>query len=258
MNNLIVPMMLAGAFSLISPHAMAQQQEIKQQETQNEAAQVSGLKGKELTEFKANMDSLQVTDKEMWSTGDVSSEKARSMTTEELIMQTCRQKLWLILSLYPGSPKVALYRVSRCSNSLTELLSRKDFAPAFLKAYSSFDANPKTNPYYEAMGGPFGLGWILALQGYSALKNQMAGHEKEILLVLCKKYREVKKVNASYPKGQHVYSTTFVGLGTAQNYAKDLFPKARILSIRLETDKSMEPAVKELEKLCGYKVASFL
>jgi hypothetical protein len=216
----------------------------------DEAAQVTDLRARDLAQFKATIDSLQATDKKIWGTGDVSAEKARSMTTEELVMQTCRQNLWLLLSLYPDSPNVALYRASRCSNSLTELLRRKDFAPAFLKAYSSFDANPKTNPHYKDEGGPFGMGWILALQGYPVLKSQLEGHEKEVLLALCEKYREVKTVNASYPKGEHIYSNTFLGFDTAQFYAKKVFPKARIVSVNPFSDKEVERAAQELERLC--------
>ena len=216
----------------------------------DEAAQVTDLRGKDLAQFKATMDSLQVTDKKMWAKGDVSAEEAKRMTTKALIMQTCRQNLWLLLSLYPGSPEVALYRASRCSNSLAELLGRKDFAPAFLQAYSAFDANPKTNPHFKDEGGPFGMGWILALQGYPVLQSQLAGREKEILLALCRKYREVKKVNVSYPKGQHIYSTTFFGLDTAQFFAKKLFPKVHIVSVNPFSEKDVEQAAQELERLC--------
>ena len=215
----------------------------------DEAAQVSGLTGKELVGFKANMDEVRVYDKKLFDSKDVSAEEARRMTTKDLITQTSRLGLILLLVLYPDDPKIGMYRASRCSNSMAELLGRKDFTPAFLQAYSSFDPNPKTHPNFEAEGGLFATGWMLVLQDYPPLQSQSAGHEKEILSALCKKYREMQKVNASYPKGQDPYGPGCFELGPAQRLAKKVFPTARILSVR--SSKDVEPSVQELERLCS-------
>jgi len=215
----------------------------------DEAAQVSGFAGKELVDFKANMDEVRVYDRKSHdSKKDVSAEEAKRMTTKELIAQTGRQNLF-ILSILHDNPNIGLYRASRCSNSMAELLGRKDFTPAFLQAYSSFDPNPKTNPHFEAEGGLFATGWMLLLQNYPTLQSQSAGHEKEILRALCKKYREMQKVNASYPKGQSPYGPNCFELGSAQRFAKKVFPNARILSVH--SVKDLKLAVRELERLCG-------
>ena len=214
----------------------------------DEAARVSGSTGKELADFKANMDEVRVYDKKIYGSKDVSAEEARRMTTKELITQTSRLNLFLLSILY-DDPDIGLYRASRCSNSMAELLSRKDFTPAFLQAYSSFDPNPKIHPHFEAEGGLFATGWMLLLQNYAPLQSQSAGHEKEILRALCKKYREMQKVNASYPKGKDPYGPGCFALGPAQRFARKVFPKARILSVH--TEKDIEPGVRELERLCG-------
>ena len=215
----------------------------------DEAAQVSGLTGKELVDFKTNMDEVRVYDKQIFGSKDVSAEEAKRITTKELITQTSRLNLILLTMLYPDDPKIGMYRASRCSNSMAELLGRKDFTAAFLQAYSSFDPNPKTHPHFEAEGGLFATGWMLSLQAYPPLQSQSVGHEKEILSALCKKYREMQKVNASYPKGQDPYGPGCFALGDAQWYAKKVFPKARILSVH--TDKDVRIGVRELERLCG-------
>ena len=214
----------------------------------DEAAQVSGFTGKGLVGFKANMDEVRVYDKKIYGSKDVSAEEAKRMTTRELITQTSRLNLFLLTVLY-DDPNIGMYRASRCSNSMAELLSRKDFTPAFLQAYSSFDPNPKIHPHFEAEGGLFATGWMLLLQNYPPLQSQSSGHEKEILSTLCKKYREMQKVNASYPKGQDPYGPNCFALGPAQRYAKKVFPKARILSVHTEKDAKI--GVQELERLCG-------
>ena len=215
----------------------------------DEAAQVSGLTGKELADFKANMDEVRVYDKKIYGSKDVSAEEAGRMTTRELITQTSQLNLILLLMLYPDDPKIGMYRASRCSNSMAELLGRKDFTAAFLQAYSAFNPNPKTHPHFEAEGGLFATGWMLSLQGYPPLQGQSAGHEKEILSAIYKKYREMQKVNASYPKGRDPYGPGCFALGDAQRYAKKVFPKARILSVH--SDKDVRVGVQELERLCG-------
>ena len=215
----------------------------------DEGAQVSGLTGKNLVAFKANMDKVRVYDEKIFGSKDVSAEEAKRMTTKELIMQTSRLNLIILTMLYPDDPKIGMYRAFRCSNSVAELLVRKDFTPAFLQAYSSFDLNPKAHPHFEAEGGLFATGWMLSLQDYPPLQSQSAGHEKEILQALCKKYREMQKVNASYPKGQDPYGPGCFELGPAQQFAKKVFPNARILSVHSEKD--MKIGIKELERLCG-------
>ena len=215
----------------------------------DEAAQVSGLTGKELVAFKANMEEVRVYDRKIYGSKDVSAEEAKRMTTKELITQTSRLNLILLLMLYPNDPKIGMYRASRCSNSMAELLGRKDFTQAFLQAYSSSDPNPKTHPHFEAEGGLFATGWMLALLDYPPLQSQSARHEKEILSALCKKYREMQKINASYPKGQDPYGPGCFELEPAQQLAKKVFPKARILSVHSEMD--MKMGVQELERLCG-------
>lgn len=215
----------------------------------NEAAEVSGLTGKELTEFKANMDGLRVTDKQLpYSKNDVSAEEAKRMTTKQLITQTSRLDIIIISSLY-DNPDIGIYRASHCSNSMAELLTRKDFTVAFLQAYSSFDPNPKTNPHFEEEGGLFATDWMLLLQNYPLLRSQSEGHEKEILLALCKKYREEQKVNASYPKGQAPYPPTPFPLEPAQRFARKVLPNARILSVH--SVKDVELGVQDLERLCS-------
>lgn len=215
----------------------------------DEAAQVSGLTGKELADFKANMDEVRVYDKKIYGSKDVSAEEAGRMTTRELITQTSQLNLILLLMLYPDDPKIGMYRASRCSNSMAELLGRKDFTAAFLQAYSAFNPNPKAHPHFEAEGGLFATGWMLSLQGYPPLQGQSAGHEKEILSAVYKKYQEMQKVNASYPKGRDPYGPGCFALGDAQRYAKKVFPKARILSVH--SDKDVRVGVQELERLCG-------
>ena len=216
---------------------------------QDEAAQVSGLTGKELAAFKANMDEVRVTDKQLpGSEKDVSAEQAKRMTTKELIAQTGRQKL-IVLSMLHENPNIGLYRASRCSNSVAELLGRKDLTAAFLQAYSSFDPDPKAHPHFEDEGGVFALGWMLLLADYPPLQSRSAGHEKEVLSALCRKYREMQKANASYPEGQSPYGPGCFALDTAQRLARKVFPKARILSVRTQGD--VELGVRELEQLCG-------
>lgn len=175
------------------------------------------------------------------------------MTTKELIRQTCQQKLFILMMLYPDNPETALYRASRASNSLAELLRRKDFAPAFLQAYSSFDVNPKTNPHFEEESGYFATNWMLSLLNFPALRNQLNGHEKEVLSAVCRKYREIQKVNDSYPRGKAPYSEGSFPLDPAKEFAKKVFPKARIQSWRptsgKDLNKQMEPAIQELEEL---------
>ena len=177
---------------------------------QDEAAQVSGLTGKDLAEFRANMDEVRV---------------------------------------YEDNPNIGLYCASRCSNSMAELLTRKDFTPAFLEAYSSFDPNPKTHPHFKDEGGLLATDWVLLLQNHPSLQSQSAGHEKEILSALYRKCREMQKVNVSYPKGQAPYQPMPFALGPAQRFAKKAFPRARILSVH--TDRDVQLGVQELERLCG-------
>jgi len=222
----------------------------------DEAAEASGLIGKDLVAFKANMDEVRVYDKQIFGSKDVSAEEARRMTTRGLITQTSRLKLYLLLILHPDLPKIAMYRASRCSNSMAELLGRKDFTAAFLQAYSSFDPNPKTHSHFQEEGGLFATGWMLALQDHPRLRSQSAGHEKEILAVLCKDYRKCQKVNASYPKGQAPYGPTPFPLEQAQRFARRVFPHARIFSVRLnrgpaEFVRDVKLGIKELEQLCG-------
>ena len=214
----------------------------------DEAAEVSGLTGKDLVGFKANMDEVRVYDKQMFGAKDVSAEEAQRMTTKELITQTNKLDL-IILSVLYDNPNIGIYRASRCSNSMAELLGRKDFTAAFLQAYSSFDPNPKTNSHFKDQGGLFATDWMLVLQNYPSLQNQTAGHEKEILSALCKKCREMQKVNASYPKGQAPYGPIPFALGPAQRFAKKVFPNARILSVH--SDKDIELGIQELERLCS-------
>jgi hypothetical protein len=216
---------------------------------QDEAAEISGATGKDLSDFKANMDEVRAYDKKIYGSKDVSAEAAKRMTTRELIMQTTKLDLWLLVTLYPDNPKIAMYRASRCSNSMVELLRRKDFYPAFIQAYSSFNPNPKTNPRFKDEGGLFGTGWMLSLLTDTPLRSQSIGHEKEILSALCKQYREMQKVNASYPKGQEPYPSICFALAPAQQFAKKVFPNARILSVKSEKD--VEPGVRELERLCS-------
>lgn len=170
------------------------------------------------------------------------------MTTKELIAQTGRQNLFILAMLY-DEPNIGLYRASRCSNAMVELLTRKDFTPAFLQAYSSFDPNPKTHPHFKDEDGLFATDWMLVLQNYLSLQSQSAGHEKEILSALCRKCREMQKVNASYPEGQAPYQPMPFALGPAQRFAKKAFPWARILSVH--TGRDVQLGVRELERLCG-------
>jgi hypothetical protein len=180
----------------------------------DESAEVSGLSGEKLTDFNTNMDEVRVYDKQIYGSKDVSADEAKRMTTRDLIMRTTRLKLYLLAMLY-DNPNIGLYRASRCSNSMAELLGRKDFTAAFLQAYSSFDPNPKINPHFEEDSGLFATSWMLLLQNYPPLQSQSKGHEKEILSALCKKYREMQKVNASYPKGRGPYGPTCFALGPA-------------------------------------------
>ena len=181
------------------------------------------------------MDEVRVYDKQIYSAKGVSAEEAKRMTTKELIAQTGRQNLFILAMLY-DEPNIGLYRASRCSNAMAELLTRKDFTPAFLQAYSSFDPNPKTHPHFKDEGGLFATDWMLVLQNDLSLQSQSAGHEKEILSALCRKCREMQKVNASYPEGQAPYQPMPFALGPAQRFAKKAFPWARILSVHTDRD----------------------
>ena len=212
----------------------------------DQVAAATGLKGGDLRDFEFQMNSLRTYDREIYGKHDVSAEVARRMTTKDLIMQTSRLDLWLLPVLY-DNPNIGIYRASRCSNSMAELLDRQDFYPAFLQDYSSFNPSPKTNPHFKDEGGLFGTSWMLSLLDYPPLQSQSAGHEKQILLTLCKKYREIQKVNASYPKGLSPYGDSCFPLDTAERLARGAFPNALINSVN-SPDK-VEPAIKQLERL---------
>lgn len=212
-------------------------------------ADATGLKGDDLKEFEAQMDHLRISDRELLAGKDVSAGQAKRMTTKELVMQTLRLRLFVFSMLYPDST-AGMYRAAQCSNSMAELLSRRDFAKGFIRAYSRFDANPKTNPKLDDYGGALAVYAMDTILDYPPLQGKLVGHEKEILLAVCMKHWELEKINVSYPKGQEPYGGFILEIERVQRLARRVFPNALINSVN-SPDK-VDPAIKELQRLCSH------
>jgi hypothetical protein len=167
--------------------------------------QATGLKGADLRDFKRNMKEVGPYDRESAARIDITPAQARSASTPELVLDFIRSSEWVVMTLYED-PNIGLYRASLSSPSLAELLKRKDYAEGLIKAYATFDVDPRRNPNWNRDNGVLALGIMEGLITYKPMFPKFKGHEKQLLTALCDRYWAIKRANMSYPKKERPYT----------------------------------------------------
>jgi len=167
-------------------------------------AEATGYSGEDLKDVRRELVEVLPFDKEAASRMDISVQKAKALPTAELIRAFVKSGTWVTILLYDDT-NLGVYRLSQASPSLSELLSRKDFATGILKAYSTFNVDPKSSPEFTKENGVMTLKILEYLMAYRPVFSGFKGREKEILRAMCRQYWAMKRVNKGYAEKDRPY-----------------------------------------------------
>jgi len=217
------------------------QEVVLQKELEITQADASGL--------VQHMKGVKKYDDEIYAKSDVSPAKARSMTSEDLILQTVKSGLTVTFLLY-SKPVIGVYRATLSAPSLKELCKRNDLGTAFAGAYLRMPLDPKTNKRFEKEGWVMGLNTVDALVCYPPIRRKLAGHEKDIILAMAHDLETEKTVNHRYKPGKEPFGTFFDNVGAAETLLEQANPHLKVdLSKHPKPDEAMQEIVKRAKSL---------
>lgn len=104
---------------------------------------------------------------------------------------------------------MGITRAIRGSKTLGTLFGRKDVIPGIVKVYKETPLEPEKMQDMDAGTTSMALMTIDEFMIYPPVFERSVGYEKEILSILCDRYKRMEKVNASRPPNDPIYSATY-------------------------------------------------
>lgn len=203
-----------------------------QKELELNAADFDGL--------RRHMQGVKAFDESTIAKHDISSKRARAMSSEALILQIFKEGLYVIYMLY-DNPTIGVYRVTLSAPSLIELCKRNDLGQAFAAAYKHMQLDPSRDPRFDRDGGCLRLISTDTLVQYPPIRRKLAGHEKEVILAMGEDLAEARRVDAAAAPGKEIFGNTGSTVQAAAKILAQANPSLKVDLIRFRsTDAAMK------------------
>jgi len=148
-------------------------------------------------------------DREIAAKFDIPEKDLATTQSDVLLKHFSRGPMRVWFGMYDNDPNMGITRALRASKTLAALFGRRDIIPAIIKVYQETHLEPDKMQDIDPGTTSMSLMIIDEFLMYPPVFEKVAGYEKQILLLLCERYRKMEMVNSSNPDTP-VYSAIYI------------------------------------------------